>query len=293
MDDSRRIWLVVNASSGSNDEQALSLLEETCGDEGFVVAHRTQFPLYELPTPAMLDAAGIDLVAIFAGDGTINSAITALAGWSGAVLILPGGTMNLLYHRLHGTLEMREVICAAAQGRASRRRPGMIRGARADALAGLMAGPGTSWNGVREAMRDNAILDLAGQTIEAIEETVAGAMIAVTEPALGTAGRLSAGAASAGRRRDRGAGLPRRERRRLSGPDLPRCSSATSARDRTMRSARRARWCWRAPMADPSACWSMASRPRWMARARPSSWSRARSTLLATDPRGGRTADHA
>jgi diacylglycerol kinase family enzyme len=79
-----------------------------------------------LPTPAALDAAGIGLVAVFAGDGTINSLIESLAGWSGAVLVLAGGTMNLLYHRLHGERTTDEVIAAAARGKSALRRPGVI-----------------------------------------------------------------------------------------------------------------------------------------------------------------------
>ncbi len=179
------IWLITNASSGSNDDEALRLLEETCGDAGFHVAHRTQFPRYDLPSPAMLDTAGIGTVAVFAGDGTINSAINHLAGWHGAVLVLRGGTMNLLYHRLHGQRDMEAVVAAAAGGHARRTRPPIVRAGELRALAGLMAGPGTSWNYVREAMRDSSILQMAEHTIEAIGETLGGTPIACIEPALG------------------------------------------------------------------------------------------------------------
>ena len=91
MTEPRPLWLVNNAASGSNSDAALTALEACCGEHGFRVAHRTVFPAQDLPTPAMLDAAGIDLVAVFSGDGTINSLLTALAGWGGAVLVLEGG----------------------------------------------------------------------------------------------------------------------------------------------------------------------------------------------------------
>jgi hypothetical protein len=181
----RRIWLITNASSGSNDDEALELLEETCGDAGFHVAHRTQFPRYELPTPPVLDAAEIELVAIFAGDGTLNSTITELEGWGGAVLVLPGGTMNLLYHRLHGSRDMAEVIRAAAANETRRVRPSIVRGVGRSALAGLMAGPGTSWSHVREAMRETSIIEMAEHTIQAVEETLGGAAIACADPPFG------------------------------------------------------------------------------------------------------------
>jgi len=185
METERPIWLVNNASSGSNDDDALAALEQCCGKHGFHVAHRTAFPAQDLPTPAILDAAGVDRVAVFAGDGTINSLLGELSGWGGAVLVLPGGTMNLLFHRLHGDREIEEVVAAVGAGRAVMRRPAIIRCEFGDAYAGLLAGPGTSWNGVREAMRKTAIVEMAGNTVAAIQETLGGEMIACVEPPLG------------------------------------------------------------------------------------------------------------
>ena len=181
----RRIWLINNASSGSNDDTALAALERACGDSGFAVAHRTVFPAQELPTPAVLDAAGIDRVAVFAGDGTVNTLIAALHGWSGAVLVLAGGTMNLLYHRLHGSRTVDEVVAAAANGTTMMRRPGVIRCRRGDAYAGVLAGPGTSWGTVREAMRELAVLELAESTVKAVQESLTGEQIVCVEPQLG------------------------------------------------------------------------------------------------------------
>src|SRR6478735_815849 len=126
MDGARAIWLVSNAASGSNDDRALAALEACYEEHGLQVARRTVFPEQDLPTPAELDAAGIDLVTAFAGDGTINSLIGTLAGWSGALLVLPGGTMNLLYHRLHGDRALEEVVAAVASGDSLLRRPGVI-----------------------------------------------------------------------------------------------------------------------------------------------------------------------
>ena len=53
-------------------------MSEDCADYGLRVAFSTSFPTDDLPTPAMLDAADLDLVAIFAGDGTVNAALDAL-----------------------------------------------------------------------------------------------------------------------------------------------------------------------------------------------------------------------
>ena len=179
------VWLVTNASSGGNDDTALAALEACCGEHGFHIAHRTVFPDQDLPTPAMLDVAGIDRVAVFAGDGTINSLIAALAGWGGALLVLPGGTMNLLFHRLHGERTLEQVVEAVARGEARMSRPGVIRCSYGDAFAGMLAGPGTSWGAVREAMRAVNVTELAAGTAQAIEQTLTGAMIACVEPRLG------------------------------------------------------------------------------------------------------------
>lgn len=179
------IWLVNNASSGNNDDVALAALEAALCQHGFRVAHRTVFPEQGLPTAAMLDAAGIDRIAVFAGDGTINAVIAGLAGWRGAVLVLPGGTMNLLHHRLHGERTLEETVAAVASGEASVCRPSAIRSAHGDAFAGVLAGPGASWGRVREAMRAGNVVELAAGTIEAIEQTLTGEMVACLVPPLG------------------------------------------------------------------------------------------------------------
>ncbi len=179
------LWLIHNDASGSNDRDTLESMSTQCTDCGLRVAYRSSFPSDDLPTPAMLDAAGLGLVAVFAGDGTVNAALNALAGWGGKVLILPGGTMNLLYHRLFGNAEMEQVLQDAAAGTLSVRRPGIITSPLGNAYAGLLAGPGTSWNDVREAMRDTDVLGMASETREAFERTLNDEPLRCTQPALG------------------------------------------------------------------------------------------------------------
>jgi hypothetical protein len=181
MDGNRNIWLVRNEASGSNDEEALAALEGHCAEAGFHLARQICFPDEGLPAPAELDRAGIELVAVFTGDGTASSLVAALAGWSGAILVLPGGTMNLLYHRLHGQREMAEVIALAASGQARRRRPGVIRCPQGTATVDLLAGPGTSWYEVREAMREADMLAVADSAAQALGETLGDPGIACRE----------------------------------------------------------------------------------------------------------------
>ena len=181
----RPIWLVANENSGSNSPAAMAALETCCGDNGFPVARRIAFPDEDLPGADALDAAGIDLLAIYAGDGTVNCTVTGLYGWSGIVLVLPGGTMNLLSRRLHGDAPMEEIVARAAAGAGRTVRPKIARTAHGDALAGLLAGPGTAWYAVREAMRQADVVELAESASEAIAETTGGSMLRCREPRLG------------------------------------------------------------------------------------------------------------
>lgn len=183
----RRIWLVTNEASGSNDEDTVAHLKQSCREAGFALDRTVSFPDQSLPTADQLDAAGIDLVAVFAGDGTVSSLVQELAGYAGAVLVLPGGTMNLMYQRLHGEREVHEVIHRAASGDARAVRPGVVACDAGPALADCLAGPGTHWFEVREAMREADVIGVASKAASAIGETLAKPGIACSDPPLGKA----------------------------------------------------------------------------------------------------------
>ncbi|WP_066557945.1 diacylglycerol/lipid kinase family protein [Croceicoccus bisphenolivorans] len=181
----RKTWLVVNPDSGSYDRAAFDALCDCCTDQAIDLDRVIRFPKEDLPSADELDAAGIDLVTIFTGDGTINALVTGLYGWGGSVLILPGGTMNLLSIRLHGDVSAEEIVCRVASGQARAERPAVVRSGKGDALAGLMVGPGTAWNDVREAMRQGDILAMAGGAAEALGESTGGTRVRVVDPAIG------------------------------------------------------------------------------------------------------------
>ena len=183
--EARQIWLVVNPASGSNEAEAVEELRRMLGEAGLTIARETAFPDDPAPTPADLDRADIQLVAIYTGDGTINTVVTGLYGWDGAVLVLPGGTMNLLSHRLHGEHDAERIIADVAAGRARRVRPAVARSSAGDALAGLLAGPGTRWGEVREALRSFDVLETAESAGEALAESTNGAPVACIKPQIG------------------------------------------------------------------------------------------------------------
>lgn len=164
-------WIVVNPSSGSNNRRSAETLASAMEARGWSVVRVITFPDDPLPDPSALDAAGIGLVAVYTGDGTINALVNHLACWGGTVLVLPGGTMNLLPLRLHRTTDLDAILDIVAGGGALPRRPGCVRCPAGVALAGLLVGPGTAWNRVRESMRNLAIAEMAQETIAALRET--------------------------------------------------------------------------------------------------------------------------
>lgn len=182
-----QIWLLTNARSGSNNEDALEDLLNHCSRCDMEVVRTLRFPDEDLPRAADLDRAGIERLAVFTGDGTLNAAVTGLYGWGGEIMVLPGGTMNLLSKRLHGDVEMGDIVHRINDGAARRVRPLIARCEKGDALAGLLAGPGTAWNEVREAMRDLDLAEMAQGATEAMTKSTSGAMVHCREPSRGRA----------------------------------------------------------------------------------------------------------
>ena len=145
-----RAWCIFNPASGSVSEQrrdaALALLSANA-----TIAGRTDFPTEPLPSLTQLAGAGVDTVVVLAGDGTINAVVRALADWDRGVLILPGGTMNLLAKRLHGDVDDAAIIARAPH--APRVALATIEAAGEGAVVGVILGPATSWNRARERWR--------------------------------------------------------------------------------------------------------------------------------------------
>jgi diacylglycerol kinase family enzyme len=155
-----RLWFVTNPASGSTSEAKCEAIEAVFVERGLTLVGRSHFPQDDLPTPASLDDAGVDTAVLFAGDGTINAAISALAEWEGAILILPGGTMNLLAKTLHGDADPAAIIHAAHQGGALVALPFVEAGPHR-ALVGLILGPVASWVRARELVRAGRVRGLA------------------------------------------------------------------------------------------------------------------------------------
>lgn len=154
-----RLWLITNPGSGSTSQARCDGLKQVFADHGLTLEGVTDFPEQPLPDPVLLEQAGVDTVVLFAGDGTINAALATLGDWHGHVLVLPGGTMNLLCRALHGDAGVDAIVAAAREARYVAV-PYVEAGGRF-AWVGLILGPAAAWANAREAVRAGRIAKLA------------------------------------------------------------------------------------------------------------------------------------
>ncbi|MFL9840638.1 diacylglycerol kinase family protein [Sphingomonas sp. ST-64] len=158
-----RLWFITNPGSGSATAAKCTALEAVFDERGLHLAGRTAFPEEPIPDGATLAAEGVDTVVLFAGDGTINAALCALADWDGAFLILPGGTMNLLAKALHDEADPAAIVHAAHE-RARRVAMNFVEAGPHRAFVGLILGPAAQWGRAREAARAGRLSRTWGAT---------------------------------------------------------------------------------------------------------------------------------
>lgn len=166
----KNLWFITNPGSGSTTAEKCDALAALFADHALTLAGRTSFPDDDLPSPAMLDAKSVDTVVLFAGDGTINAAIRALADWPGAILILPGGTMNLLAKTLHGTADAESIVLATHAVPRLVALPFVAAG-ECRAFVALILGPAASWVHARELVRAGRLRGLGRAIRHALVRT--------------------------------------------------------------------------------------------------------------------------
>lgn len=162
--------LLCNLQSGSHDPAIRTAIEEACRDAGAPLVATFELPESEVPDAAALRDRQVDLLLVWTGDGTINAAATKASGWNGAILPLPGGTLNLLSKALHGDRPCPEILADALAGKGRRRPIPIVRSASGEAFITIVAGPATRWAEVRETMRQDGLLEAAGTAPGALDE---------------------------------------------------------------------------------------------------------------------------
>jgi len=166
--------LVCNLRSGSSDEALVGRLTEICRTAGAPLVRKIILPDDDLPTAAMLADDGIDMLLVLSGDGTLNAAAGKLETWRGAILPLPGGTLNLFHKTLHSDRGPEAILQDALAGKARMVHPPTILCDAGRAYIGVIAGPTTAWAEVREQFRSLSLSGLAETIPSAIDATLYG-----------------------------------------------------------------------------------------------------------------------
>ena len=181
----QRIWLVVNNASGSNTQDSVDALSVAMEATACAPERVVAIPDDPAPDRSALEAGGVDILAVFTGDGTVNAVVTALYGWNGQVLVLPGGTQNLLAKALHGDRPADEIVAMLSKGSLVPVGRHLVRTSQGDALCEVLAGPGAHWSDVREAMREGDLGGVASTMGQAIGQSAGGALVRIGDPPLG------------------------------------------------------------------------------------------------------------
>ncbi len=161
--------LVCNSQSGSHDEAILEAIEAVCREQGAPLAATFALPDDAIPDADALSRREIDLLIVWTGDGTINAAARGAAGWDGAILPLPGGTLNLLSKSLHGDRDAPDILADALRGTGRRAAIPTIRSKDGEAFITIVAGPATRWAEVRETMRQDGLIEASRAAPEALD----------------------------------------------------------------------------------------------------------------------------
>lgn len=160
-------WLIVNPQSGSYDENLVATIRERAQAAGQPIDKVIEVGSNDLPDAKV--ARGVDRIFVMTGDGTVSAVHQALAGWPGELLVLPGGTMNLLARALHGEAAPLDIVDAIRAGKGKAVSIPLITVGSLTALSGLFAGPTTAWGDVREQLRH---IDVKG-LIETVPQAIA------------------------------------------------------------------------------------------------------------------------
>lgn len=180
------LWLIVNAASGSNDDQAREVLIAGLADQGHVPARVLDMAAEPELSPDVLTKAKVDLVALFAGDGTVGAVINQLSGWHGQILVLPGGTTNLLARAIHGDDVTTDAVLAdLGAGKLAPVRRNGLRWSGGMAVCEILGGPGATWSDVREELREGNLVGMMQTALDAARQSGNGPLVRLRDPDIG------------------------------------------------------------------------------------------------------------
>lgn len=168
----KRALLIVNTLSGNAAAVDLDDAKRALASAGLSVEHIVRLPEEECPDRPGIENLGIESLILLSGDGTVASLCAELSGWPGELLVLPGGTMNLLSRRLHGYIALPELLKQLGVSSLEASKIPIVRVGGREILTGLTVGPSTRWGEVREGIRHGDVNTLAQTVPEAWTETL-------------------------------------------------------------------------------------------------------------------------
>lgn len=168
----KRAILVSNSASGNAAAVDDGALIASLQQGGFQITARIILPNDDLPDRRGLETQEIETVIICAGDGTVSGLCKRLSGWPGEVLVLPGGTMNLLARRLHGEITLADILPALPTIQHYAQPIAVVVTEGREIFTGLTVGPSTRWGEVREGMRHGDVGSLREMVPAAWSETL-------------------------------------------------------------------------------------------------------------------------
>lgn len=166
------VWLIYNPRSRTADEALVQKIEDAFAHAGKPIARKIELGEDDLPKAGDLRAAGVTLLIELSGDGSINTLASSLDGWDGALLVLPGGTMNLLSRSLHGEATVLDIVDHVLAGHARRQTVPIILHEDLVAYTGIIAGPTAAWGDVREDLRNGDLAALGQDALHAVSATL-------------------------------------------------------------------------------------------------------------------------
>jgi diacylglycerol kinase family enzyme len=90
-----RLLLIVNASASSVTARARVVIQKSLSADHQVQVAETARPGHASRLAQGAAAAGVDVVVVLGGDGTVNEAANGIAGTRAALGVLPGGSTNV------------------------------------------------------------------------------------------------------------------------------------------------------------------------------------------------------
>ncbi len=122
----RRVFVVCNEAAGSVQPGDGARVRAMLAEAGFGDVAELDWPAGK---DRLASVARDDLVVVLGGDGTARTVAEAARGNGPILVLLPGGTLNVLPHALYGELAWPEALAAAlARGRVRRMSGGLANG---------------------------------------------------------------------------------------------------------------------------------------------------------------------